>query len=143
RRHRLEQPDVLERPAHAARGDLVRTQADERVLLEPHLAGVGRVETGEHVEQRRLAGAVRPDDRGDPAVEREVDIAHSGEAAEAFGDRLRAEERHQAVTLFCSSATTSISRWRRRAGRTPCGRKIIITTRIRPKIIRSYFAGSS
>ena len=86
RGHVGEQPDVLEGAAHAQRGDLVGPAADQRLAAEGDLAGVGLVETGEDVEQRRLAGAVGADDRRDPVVEREVDPVDGGQTAEALGD---------------------------------------------------------
>ena len=39
--------------------------ADERPAIEVPLTPIGLVETGQQVEQRRLACAVRPDERGD------------------------------------------------------------------------------
>src|SRR5437667_419486 len=116
-------------------GDDAPEQGHQRGRLRLRHAGgrpgVGGVEAGEDVEQRRLAGAVGADDRGDPTVEREIDAVDGGEAAEPLGHSARLEARHRS------------SRWRRRAGRIPCGRKIIMSTRMMPKIIRSYFAGSN
>src|SRR5437773_2310186 len=57
RGHRLEEADVLERPAHAEGGDLIGAEADERMVGEPHFARVRGIEAGEDVEQRRLASA--------------------------------------------------------------------------------------
>src|SRR5712691_1677591 len=130
-RHVVEEPDVLERATDAECGDLIGAKPDERAALPRHRAVVGRVEAGEDVEERRLARAVGPDDGGDPAVEREIDAIDRGETVEALGDAPRLEAAHRS------------SRWRRRAGRMPCGRKIIMSTRMIPKIIRSYFAGSN
>src|SRR5262249_34410456 len=52
-------------------------------------AGIGFVETRDHVEERSLAGAVRADDRDD-APFRDVDpyAVDRGDAAEALGDAL-------------------------------------------------------
>src|SRR5438046_514955 len=98
RGHVAEEPDVLERPADAERGDLIGTETDERAALPRHGAGVGGVEAGEDVEQRRLAGAVGADDRGDPTVEREIDAVDGGEAAEPLGHSARLEARHRSPT---------------------------------------------
>jgi hypothetical protein len=131
-RHVGEEADVLEGPAHAQRGDLIGPQADQRAPPKGDGALVGRVEAGEDVEERRLAGAVGADDGGDAGAEREVHPVQRGEAAEALGHPPGLEQgRHPS------------SRWRRRAGRMPWGRKIIMATRIRPKIMRSYLAGSN
>ena len=63
-----EQADVLERPGDAARGDVVRLQAAERLPGERERAAVGRVDAGQHVEERRLAGAVGTDQAVDLAA---------------------------------------------------------------------------
>src|SRR5207245_5037182 len=94
------------------------------------------VEASDDVAQARVHRPVRHDDRRDPSVEREVHRRQGGEAAEPLGDAERLEAGwHQ--TCFASS------RARRRTGKIPCGRKIIMRMRMTPKIIRSYFAGSS
>ena len=65
RRHRLEQADVLERARHA--GPVTRSGASAVMSLavERDLAAGRLVEPGQHVEERRLAGAVGADDRDD------------------------------------------------------------------------------
>ncbi len=68
RRQVLEQADVLERARDAALGDLVRLQPVERLAVEGEVPAVGAVDAGEHVEQRGLAGAVRPDQAVDLAA---------------------------------------------------------------------------
>src|SRR5262245_52611401 len=133
-RHVGEQPDVLKGPAHPQRGDLVGAQADERLAAKADDAGVGTVQAGEDVEERRLARAVGADDRGDTPVEREAHALQGRKAAECLDDVDGLEERRHG---------SPSSRWRRRAGKMPCGRKIIMTTRMIPKIMRSYLAGSS
>ena len=65
RRHLLEEADVLERPADAALRGGVRRRAGDVPAVE-HDAARGRlVDPGDHVEERRLAGAVRPDQAHD------------------------------------------------------------------------------
>jgi hypothetical protein len=61
------QGDVLEGARDADAGDLVRPHLVEPVLTEPDLALGGLVDAGQHVEHRRLAGAVGADDRVDRA----------------------------------------------------------------------------
>ena len=135
--HAREQADVLEGAADAERGDLVGAQPERRgVPAEGHGALLGHVDPGEDVEERRLAGPVGPDDRGDvPFLEREVDRVQGGQPAEALAHGPGLEQRHQGFSVS--------SRCRRFAGRMPWGRKIIMSTRMRPKTIRSYLAGSS
>ena len=65
RRHRREQADVLERPRHPAREDPVRPHVGDVAALEEDAPRRRPVEAGEHVEERGLARAVRPDDRDD------------------------------------------------------------------------------
>ena len=49
---------------------------------------------GDDVEQRRLAGAVRPEDRAPLAVrDVQIDVAHGVEATEAPADPPQAEDR--------------------------------------------------
>ena len=104
-RHVGEEPDVLERAAHAERGDLIRAQTDQRVAAEGDRPALGRVEAGEHVEEGRLAGAVGPDDRGDAAVEGVVHAVDGDEAAEALGDVARLEQRaHDLLELALAPA---------------------------------------
>ncbi len=81
--HRPEQADVLERAGHATGGDGVRWHAEHRLAVEVDVALRRRVQTGEHVEERGLAGAVGTDE-GDDRAERdvEVDVVDGGEAAE-------------------------------------------------------------
>ncbi len=63
-----EDPGELEGPADAGGEHLVRREAGDRVVAEPDLARVGPLVAGDHVEQRGLAGAVRPDQAGDGAL---------------------------------------------------------------------------
>ena len=55
-------------------------------------ASVGADEPGEQVEHGRLAGAVRPDERGDGALAQlDVEVLGGDDAAEALGDAARLE----------------------------------------------------
>ena len=87
RRHRREQADVLERARHA--GSAVIRSGRRPVTscaVEQDPAGRRLVEPGEHVEEGRLAGAVRADDRDD-RLRRDVDrhVADRQQAAEHLG----------------------------------------------------------
>src|SRR5438034_925548 len=85
-------PDVLERPANPERRDLVGAEAEERSPAERDAALVGGIEPREDVEERRLSRAVRPDDRRDARLEREVHRLQRGEAAEPLGHPSGVEE---------------------------------------------------
>src|SRR4029077_2517314 len=65
RRHGAEETDVLEGAPDAELGDLVLRQTSDLVAVEQDLARRRRVCAGEHVEERRLAGAVGPDQARD------------------------------------------------------------------------------
>ena len=83
RRHLHEEPDVLERAADAERGDRVRRLVGDVDAVEQDRARGRLVDPGELVEERRLAGAVRADQRDDRAArDREVDVVRRDEAAE-------------------------------------------------------------
>jgi hypothetical protein len=72
---RTEQPDVLKCAADSALRDRVRRHAGDVLAVEHDTAGGRLVDAGEHVEERRLAGAVRADQRDDRASrDREVDV---------------------------------------------------------------------
>jgi hypothetical protein len=59
-------------------------------------ARVRAIEAADHVEGRRLAGAVRADQAADLALfHPEGEIAHRGETAEPLADAIQLEERHQ------------------------------------------------
>src|SRR5438067_2045511 len=62
-RHAGEQRDVLERTGDPERGDMRWPGAGDVLAGESNAAGVGPVETADHVEKRGLAGAVRADNR--------------------------------------------------------------------------------
>src|SRR4029453_10010825 len=94
--HVGEEPDVLERPTDAESRGLGGAEAEERLTAEGHAALVRHVEPGEDVEERGLAGSIRPDDRHDAALEGEVHAVQRGEASEPLGDAAGLEERHSA-----------------------------------------------
>ena len=76
----------LERAHLAHARDLEGRDAGERLAVERPRAAVGLVEAAQQVEQRRLAGAVGADERGDGAArDLEVLDVDGGEAAEAAG----------------------------------------------------------
>ena len=63
---------------------LVRRRARIGAPFDEDAAAIRRVDAGDHVDQRSLAGAVRTDDGGDRAIgEGEIDVAQRRDAAEA------------------------------------------------------------
>ena len=67
-RHRGERPDDLERPPDAEARDSVRSQPANGSALPADVARIQVIQPADAVEQRRLAGAVRPDDAQDVAL---------------------------------------------------------------------------
>src|SRR4029079_25624 len=99
------------------------------LALECELPAIGLVDAGEHVEQRRLARAVRAYQPVDLALpDRKVDARQRLHAAEALGDALRDEQ-----IRFAHARAVSSSRLRRAASRIPAGRNSIIATSVMPK----------
>ncbi len=93
RGHVVEEANVLERAADAPLGDRVRRLARHVLAAELDLPGGRLVDAGEHVEERRLAGAVRADQAGDRAFgDREVDVVDGDEPAELLPEVLRSEQ---------------------------------------------------
>src|SRR5262249_60014210 len=86
-RQLLERLDDLERPRDAHAADLVAGRARDVAPLEEDPARRRLVEPGDAVHERRLAGAVRPDDADDLAtLHGEVDLAAGDQPAEAPRD---------------------------------------------------------
>ena len=96
--------------------------ADLHGLAEPERAGVRLLLSRDHPEQRRLAGAVRPDDADDAAArQREVDVVHQQLVAVALAQargldddvaetRARRDVDFDAVSIFCAvSSLSSVS----------------------------------
>ena len=93
RGHVLEEPDVLERAAHAALRDRMRRLAGDVLAREDDLPRRGLVDAGEHVEERRLPRAVRADEADDRALgDGEVDVVHGGQAAELLAHALGGQQ---------------------------------------------------
>jgi hypothetical protein len=94
-RHALEGAQLLEGAGDAPAADAVGRKPGEPRPVELDFALVGRVEPADALEQRRLAGAVGPDDADELArrhVERDAPVG--GDAAEALGEAAHAEEAH-------------------------------------------------
>src|SRR4029079_2652299 len=108
--------------------DLVRLEPDDASAVEGDRARLRSIDAGDEVEERRLAGAVRPDHAHDLAlVDVEVEPVDHAQAAEGERDALQLEQRHQTIST-------------RRSPSSPLGRRIIRPIRIRPSTM--YRAGS-
>jgi hypothetical protein len=93
RGHLVEEPDVLERARHAQRRDLVRRLTGDARSVEDDLAAGGLVDARQHVEERRLAGPVRPDEAHDRAArDEEVHVLDGDQAAELLPDPVGLED---------------------------------------------------
>jgi len=63
-----EQPQILEGARNAGVDHRLRSEPVERAIAERNMTCVRLQETGDHVEDRCLAGAVRPDQAGDATL---------------------------------------------------------------------------
>ena len=117
-RHPAEELDVLERACDPALDDPARRRVEEGLAVEANVTLVGCVEARDHVERRRLAGPVRPDQPDDLAGLRgEGDGIERDDAAETFRDVVDLEEgqerhtlRRSAAEVQCESTTGSALR---------------------------------
>src|SRR5439155_10887928 len=79
--------------------------------FEPDAAGRRRVESGEHVEQRRLAGTVRSDHREDMALtDGEAHLRERREGAEGLADEVDLENYAEARQRGAPRSSRSPSR---------------------------------
>ncbi len=92
----LEELDVLEGARDAAPGDLVRRHARDVLVAEDEPARARIVDPRDEVEDGRLAGAVRTDDREDLALrDVEAHAVDGANAAEVDHEPVRGEEPHR------------------------------------------------
>ena len=93
RRHVLEEADVLERSPDAAVREGMWRLTGHVFVREDHAPRRRPVDAREHVEERRLAGAVRTDQADDRAArDGEIDVVDRDEAAELLTERLRLQQ---------------------------------------------------
>ena len=89
---------MLERAREAERREFLGRQAGDVAAGEPHRAGVGPVQASNEVEQRGLAGAVRPDHADQRAViDGEREVVDGGDAAEAAREAGDLEQRRHHI----------------------------------------------
>ena len=95
-RRALHQPDVLERAPEPERGPLVHGQVGDLLAPVDDAAAVGRVEAGDDVEQRRLAGAVGTDHADDLVlVDGDAHVQVGLDATEADGQVVGLKHGHR------------------------------------------------
>src|SRR5207248_7139978 len=89
-----EQADVLKRPGDAAIEHDMRRRPGDLAAGKADSATLGRYQAGDRVEQRRLAGAVRPDHREDRMCRHcERYLAQRDESAEPYRQPGNVEQR--------------------------------------------------
>ena len=111
-RHPRQRAGGLERPAEACPHDPVRRPPVDALAGELDPARVGSHEAGDAVEERRLPGAVRPDERRDRAdLDHQRGVVDGPNSGEGLAHAAYLEQR-------AHSSTISSRRPRR-----PCGRK--------------------
>ena len=82
-------------------GDNERLFAGDVDAVENDLAGIRREHAVDQIEQRRFAGAVRPDQAEDFArLDDEAQIVYGLQAAEALADAVEIEQRRHSSTRF-------------------------------------------
>src|SRR5205823_10664731 len=82
-----EEPRLLVRATHPELGARARRQLGDLLAVEFDRARARSKVAGDHVEERRLARAVRAEDRAPLAVrDIQIDVAHGVEAAEPPAD---------------------------------------------------------
>ena len=92
---RPEQLEVLERARDTEAGSLSRPRVGDVAFVEGERAGDALLQSGDGIEDRRLARAVRTDEAGDAAAfDVEVDVGHGVVAAEAHGESANFKQRH-------------------------------------------------
>src|SRR5690606_37340508 len=134
RGHVLEQAHVLKGAHHALAGDAMAGQALDRLAVQADFPGGGPVEAVQAVEHGGLAGAVGADHRHDlPFPHGEVHLVDGQQSAEAHA---------QAPDFQQRAAHGFNSRCGRCMGNRPCGRQIIMTIMVRPKISMRYSLNS-
>ena len=91
----LGQRQILIDHLDAAPATLAGAGAVERLTVEPDVAFVERIYSGDGFHQSRLAGPIVADEAGDSAlVDRQVDAIQYLHGAETLGDALDFEETH-------------------------------------------------
>src|SRR5437667_1288820 len=122
--------DELERPGHAETRQAHRADAADLTVLEAHAARAWSRDAGAEVDERRLAGAVGPDDRDELArVDPEAHAVEGTELSVEFSEPLRLQNHARGAGPGRRRVTSPMS---------PCGATMTMTASIAPKISRQY-----
>src|SRR5213594_739722 len=122
--------DELERAGHAETRQAHRADAADLAVLEAHAARARPRDAGEDVDQRRLAGAVGPDDRDELArVDPEAHAVKGAELSVELPEPVRLENHARDGGTGRRRVTSPMS---------PCGAKMTMIASIAPKISRQY-----
>jgi hypothetical protein len=125
--HALENLQVLEGARHAAGCERVRSKARDVLAVQLDAAVTGDIDARYHVEERRLAGAVRTDDCQDLAgVCREADVVDRFQRCERYPD-VPDRQHHRVLAISFHAIGTMPSRM-----------KTIETMIMKPSIKFSY-----
>src|SRR5919204_2769701 len=126
-RHPRERLHDLEGSGEAEPRDPVGPLARDVMAVEMHMARRGRMHAGDQVDQRGLAGAVRPNEADDLAlVDVEADVVDGLEPAEPARDAIQGQKRrHFAIAFVGEPSRISASR--------PLGRNSTSTTMMTPR----------
>src|SRR4029077_2293229 len=93
-------PDLMGGGEPAAR-DQERLFAGDVRAAKRDRSGLRRVDAVDQIEQRRLAGAVRPDQAQNFSLaEHEAEIVHGLQAAEALADVVELKDRRHSSTFW-------------------------------------------
>jgi hypothetical protein len=92
---RVDEPEILVHEAHAELAELPdRERQPHGLAVDPELTGLRLVEPGEHLDQRRLARAVLPEEAVDlPGEHVQVDAAQRLRPAEALRQAVEGQAR--------------------------------------------------
>src|SRR5437867_10759660 len=144
--HVREQSDLLKGASDAQVGNLVRLEPGDVAALKTDYAGRRLVEAGNGVEERRLPGAVRTDQRKDLTRSNgEADVIDRGQTAESLDHVVNVENGRRSRPALAQSVASRTSNTassavpfssscsRMRLGKSPCGRSSMTTTRMSPK----------
>src|SRR6516162_8318795 len=117
-RHVGEKPQVLEGARDAPLDNLVRLQSSNVFAREQDAAAARFNQASDEIEKRRLAGAVRPNDRHDRTWhDAEINAVHGLDAAERLRQALDLEQRlvevNAALMKGDKSRVERTSRWHR------------------------------
>ena len=124
RRHQREQPDVLEGARDALLDETMRRLSGDVAPRVAHRAARGREESGDDVEGRRLAGAVRADDGPDRTLlDLQLEAVHRHQTTEPARQPRGLQQRgHRAIPDPCDArgGGARLHRpWRRPSDRPP------------------------